>query len=106
MDNDTFFVTTGGALVYRWKLWGAVYAGALGVGLNLLILLAHFDTLFLPKLWMHVFRDGSLIERNLIVFLMAFWAAALHVCTSSLSIGEVRAHMKGWNSQVLERRGS
>ena len=84
-----FFVTTGGALVYRWKLWGAVYAGSIGVGLSLLILLAHFDTLCLPKLWMHVFRDGSTMERNLIFFLLLYWAAALHVCTSSLSIGEV-----------------
>jgi len=94
VDNDTFFITNGGALVYRWKLWGAVYAGAIGVGLSLLILVAHFDTLCVPRLWMHVFRDGSTIERNLIILLMAFWAAAIHVCTSSLSIGEVRTmHM-------------
>lgn len=88
VDNDTFFVTTGSALVYRWKLWGAIYAGSIGVALSLLILLAHFDTCCLPQLWMHVFRDGSIIERSIILFLLAFWATTLHVCTSSLSIGE------------------
>lgn len=90
VDNDVFFVTTGGFLVHRWKLWGAMYAGSIGVGLSLLIILAHFDTIFLPRLWMHVFKDGSWIEQYLILLLMAFWAAALHICTSSLSIGEVR----------------
>lgn len=93
VDNDIFFVTTGGFLVYRWKLWGAMYAGSIGVGLSLSIILAHFDTIFLPRLWMHVFKDGSLIERNMILLLMAFWAAALHICTSSLSIGEQEANV-------------
>ena len=102
VNNDTFFVTTRGALVYRWKLWGAVYAGAIGVGLSLLILVAHFDTFCVPRLWMHVFRDGSVIERNLIIVLLLFWAAALHVCTSSLSIGEVRPNENDASS--LERR--
>ena len=74
---------------------GAMYAGSIGVGLALLILVAHFDTVCLPKLWMHVFRDASTIERNIILCLLVFWATALHVCTSSLSIGEVRYHSCG-----------
>lgn len=64
----------------------------LGVVLNLLTILVHFGTLF-PRLWTYVFRDGSLVERNWILFLVVFWIGGLHVCTSSLSVGELQANV-------------
>jgi len=92
VDTNTYIVSKTG-LVYRWKLWGAIYVASIGVGMNLLILLVHFDTVMLPKLWVCIFRDGSLAERNLILFMILFWAAAVHTCTSSLSVGELQANV-------------
>ena len=58
----------------------------------MLIVLVHFDTVFLPKVWKGIFQDGSIVERNLILFLLLFWAAAVYICTSSLSVGESQAN--------------
>lgn len=77
-----------GGVVYRWKLWGAIYISTAGVILSFLTVLVHFDTVVAPNLWILLFRDGSLAERNWILFLSLFWAAAVHVCTSTLSVGE------------------
>lgn len=81
------YVTTLNGLVYRWKLWGAIYVAAIGVGSCLLVVLVHFDTFCFPTVWVKVFRDGSLAERNLIFAMLLFWAAGVHICTSSLSVG-------------------
>lgn len=40
-----------------------------------------------------MFRDGSLAERNWILFLTAVWGVGVHVATSSLSVGEVQANV-------------
>jgi NADH:ubiquinone oxidoreductase subunit 6 (subunit J) len=93
IDGQKFFMTSNGYLVHKWKLLGAIYVGAVGVISSFLILLAHFDTFCLPRTWMHIFRDGSRGERNLILVLLLFWAGGLHVCTSSLSVGEVQANV-------------
>jgi hypothetical protein len=89
---DTYFFFAGG-VVYRWKLWGAIYMSSAGVALSLLSVLVHFDTIAAPTLWVSLFRDGSLAERNWILFLVLFWAAAVHVCTSTLSVGESQANV-------------
>jgi hypothetical protein len=91
LDQEKFFVASTG-LVYRWKLWGSIYMSATGTGLCLLTLLVHFDTVCLPRLWKSVFQDGSTAERNLILFFILFWAANVHICTSSLSVGESQAN--------------
>jgi hypothetical protein len=54
---------------------------------------AHFDTVCLPRLWYVIFRDGSKYEQNLLRLMLLFWSAALHVCTSSLSVGEVQGNV-------------
>ena len=92
VDTDTYFFTSTG-LVFRWKLWATIYVASIGVGMNLLTLLVHFDTVVLPKLWVCIFRDGSLAERNLILFMILFWAGGVHICTSSLSVGEAQANV-------------
>ena len=86
-----YFVTSTG-VVLRWKLWGAVYMSSFGAGINLFILLVHFDTMCFPHTWLSFFRDGSLAERNLQLFLILLWAAGVHVLTSSLSVGESQAN--------------
>lgn len=82
-----------GSVVYRWKLWGAIWSSTAGVALSFLTALVHFDTVLAPNLWPTIFRDGSLAERNWILFLMLFWAGAVHVCTSTLSVGESQANV-------------
>mmetsp|Transcript_35311 Transcript_35311/g.73512 ORF Transcript_35311/g.73512 Transcript_35311/m.73512 type:complete len:403 (-) Transcript_35311:401-1609(-) len=91
--DDKFYVTVSGDLIYRWKLWGAIYTSASIVGICLIVMVVHYDTVIAPRLWMAVFRDGSLAERNLIFFLTICWMAGLHICTSSLSVGEVQANV-------------
>lgn len=92
IDNDKYYITPTG-LVFRWKLWAAIYLSAGAVALCLFTFLVHFDTIMFPKLWVAVFRDGSLAERNWIFFLILCWATALHVCTSVLSVGEYQANV-------------
>lgn len=65
-----------------------MYMSSAGVALSLLTVVVHFDTVMAPKLWVSLFRDGSLAERNWIWILVLFWASAVHVCTSTLSVGE------------------
>jgi hypothetical protein len=79
--------------VYRWKLWGAIYVSSIGGGVCALTVLAHFETICFPRFWVKIFRDGSLAERNLIFAMLVFWAAGMHICTSSLSVGENQANV-------------
>lgn len=90
--EDEFFLTINGP-VYLWKLWGAFGVALGGTCIFLIILLMHFDTICFPRLWFQFFRDGSLAERNLLLALLVFWAASLHVTTSSLSVGEAQANV-------------
>jgi hypothetical protein len=79
--------------VYYWKLIGSAVIGSVGVAMSLIITVAHFDTVCFPKFWLAIFRDGSKWEQNLMRFMILFWAAGLHVCTSSLSVGEVQGNV-------------
>ena len=87
-----FFQTINGP-VYVWKLWACIGAATAGVLMFLIILLMHFDTICFPRLWFQVFRDGSLAERNILIGMLAFWCVALHINTSSLSVGEAQANV-------------
>jgi len=91
-DSRQYFQTVRG-VVLVWKLWGAVSIAAAGCLVNLLTILVHFDLFFFPKTWIRIFRDGSLAERNYIIGLIVFWIAGLHICTSSLSVGELQANV-------------
>jgi hypothetical protein len=91
-DPEKYFFFLNG-VVFRWKLWGALYMSSAGVALSLLSVGVHFDTVVAPNLWVSLFRDGSLAERNWILALMVFWAAAVHICTSALSVGEFQANV-------------
>ena len=79
--------------VFYWKLIGCVAVGAAGAGMSLVCILIHFDTIFLPRLWFAIFRDGSKWEEVLLIWLLLFWVGGLYVCTSSLSVGEVQANV-------------
>lgn len=79
--------------LYYWKLIGCAVVGSLGAAMTLIITLAHFDTVCFPRFWITVFRDGSSWEQNIMRFMILFWACSLHVCTSSLSVGEVQGNV-------------
>lgn len=79
--------------VYFWKLIGSAVVGSIGAAMTLIITVAHFDTFCFPRFWIWVFRDGSAWEQNILRFMMLFWVCALHVCTSSLSVGEVQGNV-------------
>jgi hypothetical protein len=79
--------------VYYWKFIGCMATGSLGSGISLLVVLLHFDTICLPRVWVRFFRDGSQIEHAFLLFLLLFWAVGLYVCTSTLSVGEVQANV-------------
>lgn len=90
--DDEFFLTLNGP-VYLWKLWCTMAVATAGSLIFLIILIMHFDTICFPRTWFQLFRDGSLSERNLLFCLLAFWAASLHINTSSFSVGEVQANV-------------
>ena len=79
--------------VYYWKLMGCVAVGSIGVAVSLVVVLVHFDTVCLPRLWNTLFRDGSKFEFLLLWTNVLFWIVGLYVCTSSLSVGEVQANV-------------
>lgn len=79
--------------IYYWKLIGSAIVGATGAALSLLIVLAHIDTIFLPRVWYAVFRDSSKYEQNLLRVLLLYWMASLHICTSSLSVGQIEGNV-------------
>lgn len=82
-----------GSTVLQYKRIGALAISIAGVVINVCIILMHLDTFFFPSVWRKVFCDGSLLERNLIFFLIVFWASGLYFCTSSFSVGEVQANV-------------
>jgi hypothetical protein len=90
---DNRIYTSVNGPVYYWKFIGCVAAGSLGAGISLCVLLVHFDTIFLPRVWVRCFRDGSQIEHAFLLFLVLFWTVGLYVCTSTLSVGEVQANV-------------
>jgi Na+(H+)/acetate symporter ActP len=79
--------------VYLWKLRGGFGMSAIGIAIYLLIIVAHFDTVCFPNVWASFFQDGSIKERNLILFLILFWIGTLYLCTSALSVGNVQANV-------------
>lgn len=91
-EDRRIFASVNGP-VYYWKLIGCMAAGSLGAGISLLVLLLHFDTICLPRVWFRFFRDGSQIEHALLLLMVLFWAVGLYVCTSTLSVGEVQANV-------------
>ena len=91
--NDDFVETSFELSVLRWKLYGALTVSIIGIIVYLLIMFAHLDTALFPKLWTLHFKDGSHSERHLLYLLLIFWAAALHICTSSFSVGYVQPNV-------------
>jgi hypothetical protein len=92
-NPNSKFVYFLGDAVYRWKLLGALIASASGLFLSFLTVLVHFDTIAAPRFWVRLFRDGSLFERNWILLLLLYWAGAVFVSTSTLSLGESQANV-------------
>jgi len=86
-------VSETGTSVYVWKLWGAIGIASGGILFNLLTCIVHFDNLLFQATWVRIFRDGSRAERNWIIILICYWAVGIHVCTSTLSVGEGQANV-------------
>eukprot|EP00591_Stephanopyxis_turris_P011759 CAMPEP_0195511470 /NCGR_PEP_ID=MMETSP0794_2-20130614/3772_1 /TAXON_ID=515487 /ORGANISM="Stephanopyxis turris, Strain CCMP 815" /LENGTH=300 /DNA_ID=CAMNT_0040639065 /DNA_START=213 /DNA_END=1112 /DNA_ORIENTATION=- len=80
-------------IVEDWKMSGAIAFSAVSCMLCSLIMLVHFDTVCLPRVWIRVFKNGSRIERNIIAFLIMFWAAGTYTCTSAYSVGYVQPNV-------------
>jgi hypothetical protein len=85
---DPYYYFSNNGLVYRWKLWGAVCVSSAGMVLSLWSVWVHLDTFVAPAWWAVAVRDGSRIEQVWIGGLLLFWAAGVHICTSTLSVGE------------------
>lgn len=92
-NNINDVVTVLGNDLLRWKLDGALVVSIVGGVVSFGLFAVHFDTVLAPRLWKKIFHDGSLIERNILIFMMLFWAAALYICTSSLSVGATQANV-------------
>jgi hypothetical protein len=92
IDPNQYYYFFGG-VVLRWKLWGAIYLSSAGVFISGMTVVLHFDDILAPRLWSSLFRDGSLAERNWIWSMIVFWAACVHVCTGTLSVGESQANV-------------
>mmetsp|Transcript_1191 Transcript_1191/g.2591 ORF Transcript_1191/g.2591 Transcript_1191/m.2591 type:complete len:265 (+) Transcript_1191:153-947(+) len=60
---------------------------------TILIIAAHFDTIAFPDFWKVVFQDGSRYEQYICITSVLYWAAAIHINTSTLSVGEVQANV-------------
>ena len=71
----------------EWKLKCTFWGSATFVGLSLLIIAVHFDTLFLHKFWRVVFQDGSLGELSLCGLLLLGSLFLVYVVTSRDGLG-------------------
>ena len=87
------FESVFGREVLSWKLDTAIVLAPVGFIFSCLVVLAHFDTILFPNLWKKIFQDGSSYERNLLLFLLCFWAGTVYVSTSIFSVGEVQANV-------------
>lgn len=79
--------------VYYWKLVGCTIAATIAAVINFVVVMAHFDTVGCPKLWNTIFHDGSNYEQFFLRFMFLFWIGTLHICTSTLSVGEVQGNV-------------
>lgn len=70
-----------------WKIeWAWIFASIMTI-ISLFLVLAHFDTCLKPAFWSSIFKDGSIIERNIITVLATMCAVGVYICTSALSVG-------------------
>ena len=70
-----------------------VTTSGVGTIFTILIIVAHFDTIAFPDFWKVVFQDGSRYEQYICITSVLYWAAAIHINTSTLSVGEVQANV-------------
>uniref|UniRef100_A0A7S1DEV2 Transmembrane protein n=1 Tax=Cyclophora tenuis TaxID=216820 RepID=A0A7S1DEV2_CYCTE len=92
-SNNQVIIRVFGSEVLRWKLTGALIVSIVGVVSSSILFAAHFETYVAPQLWRTIFQDGSNMERNILLLNILFWAAAIHICTSSLSVGASQANV-------------
>lgn len=92
-DSKGLYYSYESRAVFAWKLFGCFAVSGLGTIITLAIILVHFDTICFPSYWLRTFRDGSNYEQVLLISLGIFWAFALHINTSSLSVGQSQANV-------------
>ena len=92
--NKTYHIYfgSGGNLVQQWKVYGGIAVSGLITLITLVIVVAHFDSVCCVKKNRVNFRDGSKVERNLLLCLIVISAFALQINTSKFSIGEAQAN--------------
>lgn len=73
--------------ISEWKRLSAVVGSASFSGLMIFTVMAHFDKICAPNLWLAIYKDGSLGEG--IILMVLFFAAIfmLYVSTSITGIG-------------------
>lgn len=101
-DSSAFLfkvMTDGYHYIIPWKETAAVVFGAVGLGLSCIILMCHFDTMMLPRLWESLFVDGSIYEMILLRILLVIWSVGLYFCTSSFAVGKNSMFL--WNSSLV-----
>ena len=77
----------------RFCLHPQITTSGVGTIFTIFIIVAHFDTIAFPDFWKVVFQDGSRYEQYICVTSVLYWAAAIHINTSTLSVGEVQANV-------------
>lgn len=92
-DRKELYYSNESRAVFAWKLFGCFAVSGFGTIVTLAIILVHFDTVCIPSFWLRTFRDGSKSEHVLLIALVIFWVFALHVNTSSLSVGQSQANV-------------
>jgi len=73
--------------IKEWKRLSAMVGSASFVGLMVLIVGVHFDTMIARKLWLKIFRDGSMGEAIILTILNLGALFMVYVCTSINGIG-------------------
>lgn len=73
--------------IAEWKRLSAVFGSASFSGLMIFTVIAHFDKICAPNLWLAIYKDGSLVEGIILMVLFIAASFMLYVSTSITGIG-------------------
>lgn len=94
---------TGGNLVQEYKIYGCIAISGLLTLMTMAIVIAHFDSFCCVTKNRISFRDGSKIERNLLLTLIVLSVVGLFTSTGKFSVGEAQANVffSTWTTFVV-----